>query len=175
MTHSHRHIRRGRYCHDHRVSHKDPSTDRTVRYGSFSVRGPRLFNTLPSELRNMTNCSSESFKKALDKFLKTIPDEPQTHAYTYIRRAEYNSLLYRFHLPLSDIPQYRKSLTICHKVGTEPGSHRHVSTSKYQTSIIFITIAACAIQEHWHSFSNIVFIIGGRISIYYPGLLVTTV
>ena len=101
VIHSHRHIRRGRYCHDPRVSHKDPSTYRTIRYGSFSVRGPRLFNTLPSELRNMTNYSSESFKKTLDKFLKTIPDEPQTHAYTYIRRAEYNSLLYA--IPLTTV------------------------------------------------------------------------
>ena len=40
-------------------------------------------------------------------------------------------------LPLPDIPQYRKSLTICHKLeaathghlGTEPGNHRQVSTS----------------------------------------------
>ena len=52
-----------------------------------------LFNTLPSELRNMTNCSSESFKQALDIFLKTISDEPQTHGYTYMRRADSNSLM----------------------------------------------------------------------------------
>ena len=42
------------------------------------------------------------------------------------------------HLPLPDIPQYRKSLTTCHTLeaathghlGTEPGNHRQVSTSK---------------------------------------------
>ena len=43
----------------------------TIRYESFAVRGPMLFNTWPSEVRNMTNCSSESFKQALDTFLKT--------------------------------------------------------------------------------------------------------
>ena len=52
-----------------------------------------LFNTLPSELRNM-NCSSESFKQVLDTFLKTIPDEPETHGYTYMIRADSNSLIH---------------------------------------------------------------------------------
>ena len=91
---SHWHIRRGRYCHVPRVSHRAPSSVQTNQYGSFAVRGPMLFNTLPSELRNMTNCSSESFKKALDIFLKTIPDEPQTPGYTCMRRAESNSLIH---------------------------------------------------------------------------------
>ena len=50
-----------------------------------------LFNTLPSELRNMTNCSSESFKQALDTFVKTVP---QTPGYTYMRRADSNSLIH---------------------------------------------------------------------------------
>ena len=68
---SHWHIRRGRYCQVHRVSHEAPATVQSIRYGSFAVRGHRLFNTLPSELRNMTNSSSELFKQALDTFLKT--------------------------------------------------------------------------------------------------------
>ena len=63
-------IRRGRYCLVPRVSHQASSTVQTIRYGSFAVRGPMLFNTLPSELRNMTNCSSESFKQPLDTFTK---------------------------------------------------------------------------------------------------------
>ena len=73
-----------------RVSHQATAKVQSTRYGSFAVRGPRLFNTLPSELRNMTNCSSESFKQALDTFLKTIRDEPQTPGYTCMRRAESN-------------------------------------------------------------------------------------
>ena len=88
---SHWHIRRGRYCQVPRVSHLAPATVQSIRYGSFALQGPRLFNTLPPELRNMTNCSSESFKQALDTFLKTIPDEPQTPGYTCMRRAESNS------------------------------------------------------------------------------------
>ena len=66
-------IRRGRYCLVPRVSHQASSTVQTIRYGSFAVRGPMLFNTLPSELRNMTNCSSESFKQPLDTFTKLYP------------------------------------------------------------------------------------------------------
>ena len=77
-------IRRERYCLGTLVSHQASSTVQTIRYGSFAVRGPMLFNTLPSELRNMTNCSSESVQQALDTFLKTIPDEPQTPGYTYM-------------------------------------------------------------------------------------------
>ena len=128
-------IRRGRYCLVPRVSHQASSTVQTIRYGSFAVRGPMLFNTLPSELRNMTNCSSESFKQALDTFLKTIPDEPETHGYTYMRRADYNSLIHMTPLTTADIPQYRKSLTTCHKLyrGGHPWSPRD-STRKPSTS-----------------------------------------
>ena len=93
-NYSHWQIRRGRYCLVPRVSNQASSAVQTIRYGSFVVRGLVLFNTLTSELRNMTNCSSEPFKQALDTFLKTIPDEPQTHGYTYMRRAESNSLIH---------------------------------------------------------------------------------
>ena len=103
-------IRRGRYCLVPRVSHQASSTVQTIRYGSFAVRGPMLFNTLPSELRNMTNCSSESFKQALDTFLKTIPDEPETHGYTYMRRADYNSLIHMTPLTTARHPSISEEL-----------------------------------------------------------------
>ena len=45
----------------------------------------------PSEFRNMTNCSTESFKQGLDTFLETIPDEPQTPGYTYMRASDERS------------------------------------------------------------------------------------
>ena len=133
-------IRRGRYCLVPRVSHQASSTVQTLRCGSFAVRGPLLCNTLPSELRNMTNCSSESFKQALDTFLKTIPDEPQTHGYTYMRRADYNSLIHMTSLTtarhpsiseeLDNVPQTRGGHPCHGHLGTEPGNHRQVSTSK---------------------------------------------
>ena len=100
-----------------------------------------LFNTLPSELRNMTKCSSESFKQALDTFIKTIPDEPQTHGYTYMRRADYNSMIQMTPLTtvrhpsiseeLDNMPQTIEAATHGH-LGTEPGNHRQVSTSKQE-------------------------------------------
>ena len=103
MINSRWQIRRGRYCLVPRVTHQASSTVQTIRYGSLAVRGPMLFNTLPSELRNMTNCSSESFKQAIDTFLKTIHDEPQTPGYTYMRRADYNSPIHdsTYHCPTS--------------------------------------------------------------------------
>ena len=75
------------------ISNNAPSDIKNIRYGSLSVRGPQLFNTLPAELRNLTNCPVESFKRALDRFLTDIPDEPQIPGYTSMRRADSNSLV----------------------------------------------------------------------------------
>ena len=43
---------------------------------SLAVQGPKLFNSLPSDIRNITGCSKEAFKKCLDRYLCTVPDEP---------------------------------------------------------------------------------------------------
>ena len=59
---------------------------------------------------NMTNCSSESFKQALDTFLKAIPDEPETHGYTYMRRADYNSLIHMTPLTTARHPSISEEL-----------------------------------------------------------------
>jgi hypothetical protein len=42
----------------------------------------------------MTNCTVDSFKSELDKYLSSIPDEPQIPGYTCCRRAESNSILH---------------------------------------------------------------------------------
>ena len=63
-----------------------------LREGSFCVNGPKLFNTLPSNLWNMTQVSQMDFKNKLDKFLWTVADEPLIRGYTAGRRAESNSL-----------------------------------------------------------------------------------
>ena len=49
---------------------------RQMRDSSLSVRGTKLFNKLPKEIRNITNCNTDKFKSVLDEFLKTVPDEP---------------------------------------------------------------------------------------------------
>jgi hypothetical protein len=52
-----------------------PFTRDKKRLESFNVFGPRLFNSLPKELRNM-NILLEDYKIKLDDFLTCIPDEP---------------------------------------------------------------------------------------------------
>lgn len=86
--------RRGRTCNVPAVSRYVPASVQNIRYSSFAVVGAKLFNVLPLELRNMKNCSLDSFKRALDKFLKTVPDEPLVQGYTQYRRAESNSLIH---------------------------------------------------------------------------------
>ena len=54
---------------------------------------PATFNTLPRDIRNMTGCKVDTFKRRLDNYLSTIPDEPQVLGYTAQRRADSNSVL----------------------------------------------------------------------------------
>ena len=63
------------------------------REASLSVNGVKLFNIMPKNVRNLTNVSLSTFKRALDKFLNSVPDEPQIPGYTAHRRASSNSLL----------------------------------------------------------------------------------
>ena len=42
----------------------------------------------------MTDCKVDIFKRRLDKYLSTIPDEPQVLGYTAQRRADSNSILH---------------------------------------------------------------------------------
>ena len=60
---------------------------------SFSVHSAMLFNVLPKELRDLTNCEKNIFKKSLDAFLKTVPDEPQICGYISYSNTASNSLL----------------------------------------------------------------------------------
>jgi hypothetical protein len=86
--------RHGRKCVIPPISRSSSSRVRTLREGTLSVNGAQLFNILPEHLRNLTNVELPEFKKKLDEFLATVPDEPQSPGYTDIRRAESNSLLH---------------------------------------------------------------------------------
>ena len=66
----------------------------SLRDSSFCVNGPNLFNALPSHIRNMTNVGLPKFKAELDRYLKTIADEPLSQGYTACRRAASNSLIH---------------------------------------------------------------------------------
>ena len=57
------------------------------------MKGPQLFNILPADIRNLNSCSVDIFKRALDRFLTNVPDEPLIPGYTAMRRADSNSLL----------------------------------------------------------------------------------
>ena len=90
---SHYHIRRGRCCLVPKVSNTAPVSIQNIRLQSLSVRGPRIFNTLPSHIRAITGSNVDAFKKSLDEFLSTIPDQPLVPGYTQFRRCDTNSLL----------------------------------------------------------------------------------
>ena len=87
-------LRFGRKCVVPSVSRTASSRVQSIREGSLSVNGVQLFNVLPRQIRDMTNVELPDFKKKLDEFLATIPDEPLCPGYTGIRRAESNSLLH---------------------------------------------------------------------------------
>jgi hypothetical protein len=75
-----------------------PSSIRNLCEGSPTYRLAKLYNILPSALRRMPttvlltlNDPMSSFKKALDCYLATVPDEPTD--YRRFRAANTNSLL----------------------------------------------------------------------------------
>ena len=63
------------------------------------VKGAKLFNLLPKEIRNIPSDKVGNFKSILDKFLSKVPDQPTIPENT--RAAEANSLLHQ--LPLMAI------------------------------------------------------------------------
>ena len=85
--------RRGRLCKVPRVSPAAPGSIQTIRYASLPIKGPRLFNALPTSLRNLTECTTEKFKQNLDKFLAKIPDQPLIPGLTQYRRIDTNSVI----------------------------------------------------------------------------------
>ena len=67
--------RKGRLC-------SIPKAKSKEKLSSFQVLGPKLFNCLPKEIRNVTNCGIEEFKSILDMFLTWVPDEPKAGGLT---------------------------------------------------------------------------------------------
>ena len=72
-----------------------PKLHRSIIHNSPARKMIRLFNSLPAHLRNITGVTKDTFKKHLDKFLKTVPDEPKLMDSKYSRRvaAESNSII----------------------------------------------------------------------------------
>jgi hypothetical protein len=86
--------RHGRICQIPTVKSQVHAKVKDARYSSLGYRGPQLFNTVPAEIRNITGVPLDRFKKELDKYLCTVPDEPQIPGYTMYRRADTNSLVH---------------------------------------------------------------------------------
>jgi hypothetical protein len=79
--------RRGRLCHiPTYIDKKAKHSIKSIFDNSFCVRGPKLFNKLPEDLRNMSVVPFETFKKGLDKCLSMVDDKPLV--YGYIKREE---------------------------------------------------------------------------------------
>ena len=68
-----------------------PTTVKNARAGSLGVKGAKIFNLLPNELRNSDHGDILMFKNHLDIFLQNIPDEPTHHG--LVRGATANGLL----------------------------------------------------------------------------------
>jgi len=69
--------RRGRSCIVPALGRAAPHKIQTIRFNSMGIHGPIIFNCLPQKLRDMSSCSTDCFKRALDKHLSTVPDEPR--------------------------------------------------------------------------------------------------
>ena len=109
-------LRNGRSCFIPPLNSSTPASLQRLREGSFSYHGARLFNALPKDLRNLTNCSTLSFKNKLDKFLAQIIDQPLVDGYTSGRQAPSNSLLHQ--IPLA----HRRELMLPHSTRDAPAS-----------------------------------------------------
>ena len=83
--------RKGRFC---EVPSLKPA-ERIKRDNSFQVAGPKLFNCLPKNLRNTTNCTLEDFKEQLDEYLTCVPDEPKIGGLMPLNFQQSNSLVYQ--------------------------------------------------------------------------------
>lgn len=84
------HGRRGILCDIPKLTSRNRT--QTLRDNSFSVKGPVLFNSVPNEIRALTGCKPEFFKNRLDKWLKTVPDQPRIPGYQAYCQSETNSI-----------------------------------------------------------------------------------
>ena len=71
--------RQGRLCRNAKLKGKGKT--KTLREQTLAVTGPNLFNCLPAHIRNMQGVELETFKKALDHFLREVPDCPSLPGY----------------------------------------------------------------------------------------------
>ncbi|CAL4244010.1 unnamed protein product, partial [Meganyctiphanes norvegica] len=69
--------------------------DRTLIHNSTARKSERLFNVLPQSVRNITETTTETFKRHLDKWLSSIHDTPKIDGYGSNVAAETNSIFHQ--------------------------------------------------------------------------------
>jgi hypothetical protein len=82
--------RRGRLAVVHSLVPSAPAAVKRAREASLQVKGSKLFNLIPLELRGMTGTVLQ-FKSGLDSWLSSIPDQPTVGVRQ--RAAQTNSLI----------------------------------------------------------------------------------
>ena len=85
--------RKGRLATPKQILRSAPAPIRRAIEASLAVKGCRLFNLLPTSIRNMKATSVDQFKLALDNFLCNVPDQPTMDGLG--RAVETNSLLHQ--------------------------------------------------------------------------------
>ena len=74
--------RHGRLCKIPQIKLRVTGTIKTIREGSFQIRGPQLVNSLPANIRGLTQCTVNTFKYKLVEYLKNIPDTRKIPGYS---------------------------------------------------------------------------------------------
>ena len=88
--------RRGRTALPREAVRTSSAVVKKARESSIGVKGTRIFNLLPSYIRNIDSDNVDSFKHSLDSFLSDVPDQPTIAGHG--RAAESNSLLHQIPL-----------------------------------------------------------------------------
>lgn len=83
--------RRGRLVDVAKFCSSAPAVVRKARESSLSVHGARLFNLLPRHIRDISTGTTDQFKRELDSWLESIPDQPTIQGRQ--RAATTNSIL----------------------------------------------------------------------------------
>ena len=66
---------------------------RTIIQNMTARQMERMFNALPYEPQNLTNVETDTFKRYMDDWLKTIPDTPKIDGYGESVPAASNSIV----------------------------------------------------------------------------------
>jgi hypothetical protein len=85
--------RQGRLCKI--TKRKGQGKYQSMREQTLAVRGPKLFNCLPPHIRNLQDVQLPKFKKALDDYLREVPDCPILKGYKDPFGQESNSIGHR--------------------------------------------------------------------------------